>query len=192
MVRWMVFLASWSPPSLLMGYDDMDTSSSNLRPWLFTGRLWCLVRISGAAAYFSSHHRWVYKFQCIIFSVSPAMGLFFHVCQSFFLRVFLWLCLNMKFWSYMGLPRYPAQQQRRPRQMKFAEVGSGSTAKKEFSQLAKRRRHHRKKITRENDFDDDEQYGENPSSLSRRASLVERKSLLPAVAASTRPGCRLR
>ncbi|KAI8000922.1 hypothetical protein LOK49_LG09G01219 [Camellia lanceoleosa] len=41
-----------------------------------------------------------------------------------------------------------------------------------------------------NDFDDDEQYRENPSSssssLSRRASLVERKSLLPAVAASTR------
>ncbi|CAL5411666.1 unnamed protein product [Camellia sinensis] len=39
-------------------------------------------------------------------------------------------------------------------------------------------------------FDDDEQYRENPSSssssLSRRASLVERKSLLPAVAASTR------
>ncbi|CAL5415384.1 unnamed protein product [Camellia sinensis] len=69
---------------------------------------------------------------------------------------------------------------------KFAEVGSGSTAKKELSQLAKRRRHHRKKITRENDFDDDEQYRENPSSssssstsLSRRASLVERKSLLP-------------
>ncbi|KAF5934687.1 hypothetical protein HYC85_025816 [Camellia sinensis] len=73
---------------------------------------------------------------------------------------------------------------------KFAEVGSGSTAKKELSQLAKRRRHHRKKITRENDFDDDEQYRENPSSsLSRRASLVERKSLLPAVAASTPPGC---
>ncbi|CAL5321394.1 unnamed protein product [Camellia sinensis] len=70
---------------------------------------------------------------------------------------------------------------------KFAEVGSGSTAKKELSQLAKRRRHHRKKITRENDFDDDEQYRENPSSssssssssLSRWASLVERKSLLP-------------
>ncbi|CAL5411111.1 unnamed protein product [Camellia sinensis] len=76
---------------------------------------------------------------------------------------------------------------------KFAEVGSGSkdkaTAKKELSQLAKRRRHHRKKITRENDFGDDEQYCENPSSsssLSCRASLVERKSLLPAVAASTR------
>ncbi|KAL7234521.1 hypothetical protein ACSBR1_018018 [Camellia fascicularis] len=72
---------------------------------------------------------------------------------------------------------------------KFAEVGSGSTAKKELSQLAKRRRRHRKKITTENDFDDDEQYRENPSSsssLSRRASLVERKSLLPAVAASTR------
>ncbi|CAL5344847.1 unnamed protein product [Camellia sinensis] len=75
---------------------------------------------------------------------------------------------------------------------KFAEVGSESkdkaTAKKELSQLAKRRRHHRKKITRENDFGDDEQYCENPSSssLSRRASLVERKSLLPAVAASTR------
>ncbi|CAL5321180.1 hypothetical protein CsSME_00051577 [Camellia sinensis var. sinensis] len=74
---------------------------------------------------------------------------------------------------------------------KFAEVGSGSTAKKGLSQLAKRRRHHREKITRENDFDDDEQYRENPSSssLSRRASLVERKSLLPAVAASTPPGC---
>ncbi|KAL7229756.1 hypothetical protein ACSBR2_008295 [Camellia fascicularis] len=72
---------------------------------------------------------------------------------------------------------------------KFAEVGSGSTAKKELSQLAKRRRHHRKKITRENGFDDDEQYRENPfssSSLSRRASLVERKSLLPTVATSTR------
>ncbi|KAI8025390.1 hypothetical protein LOK49_LG02G01619 [Camellia lanceoleosa] len=80
---------------------------------------------------------------------------------------------------------------------KFAEVGSGSkdkaTAKKELSQLAKRRRYHRKKITGEND-DDDEQYCESPStsSLSRRASLVERKSLLPAVAASTPPGCRLR
>lgn len=90
MVRWTVFLASWSPPSLLMGYDDMDTSGSNLRPWLFTGRLWHLVRISGevsgVAAYFWSHHRWVYKFQCIIFSILPAMGLFFHVCQSF-LRV---------------------------------------------------------------------------------------------------------
>ncbi|CAL5352121.1 unnamed protein product [Camellia sinensis] len=69
--------------------------------------------------------------------------------------------------------------------MKFAEVGSGSTAKKELLQLAKRRRRYRKKITRENDFDDDEQYRENPSSsssLSRRANLVERKSLLPAVA----------
>ncbi|CAL5425795.1 unnamed protein product [Camellia sinensis] len=68
---------------------------------------------------------------------------------------------------------------------KFAEVGSGSTAKKELLQLAKRRRRYRKKITRENDFDDDEQYRENPSSsssLSRRANLVERKSLLPAVA----------
>ncbi|CAL5443454.1 unnamed protein product [Camellia sinensis] len=80
---------------------------------------------------------------------------------------------------------------------KFAEVGSGSkdkaTAKKELSQLAKRRRYHREKITGEND-DDDEQYCESPStsSLSRRASLVERKSLLPAVAASTPPGCRLR
>ncbi|CAL5321467.1 uncharacterized protein LOC114302098 [Camellia sinensis] len=74
---------------------------------------------------------------------------------------------------------------------KFAEVGSGSTAKKELSQLAKRCHHHRKKNHRENDFGDDEQYCENPSSssfsssLSRRASLVETKLLLPTVAAST-------
>ncbi|KAI8007128.1 Peptidyl-prolyl cis-trans isomerase FKBP65 [Camellia lanceoleosa] len=54
--------------------------------------------------------------------------------------------------------------------MKFAEVGSGSTAKKEFSQLAKRRRHHRKKITRENDFDDDEQYVELVSFVKEKES----------------------
>ncbi|THF96349.1 hypothetical protein TEA_012816 [Camellia sinensis var. sinensis] len=91
------------------------------------------------------------------------------------------------FWEKARVGYYPTTAifTTAPAQRKFAEVGSGSTAKKELSQLAKRRRHHRKKITRENDFDDDEQYRENPSSssssssLSRRASLVERKLLLP-------------
>lgn len=61
----------------------LSCSRARLRGCLLA--VWCLARISGEVSggdAFLVYHRWVYKFKCMIFRVSPAMGLFFFMVVS--------------------------------------------------------------------------------------------------------------